>query len=242
MVEPLEVHLQRQVEHSERFFWHRLRWRAIREYLPNDANFEVVDVGAGAGLLGTYLRRDRPLATYRFIEPIESLSSMLRSVHGVSADAAADSRFTAARFVTLLDVLEHQEDDAQFIGGLVAKMEPGSVLLLTVPALPKLWSPWDEALGHYRRYTRSSLLESFNGLPLTILEVSYLFPEMLLPGYLRTRRGRTGERVDVTVDAEFPDLPGWANDVLYFLGTASLALRRHWKAGSSLFLAAEITG
>ena len=160
MVEPLEVHLQRQVEHSERFFWHRLRWRAIREYLPNDAHFEVVDVGAGAGLLGVYLRRDRPLATYRFIEPIDSLGSMLRSVHGESADAASDARFTAARFVTLLDVLKHQEDDAQFIGGLVAKMEPGSVLLLTVPALPKLWSPWDEALGHYRRYTRSSLLET----------------------------------------------------------------------------------
>ena len=48
--------------------------------------------------------------------------------------------------------------------------------------------------------------------------------------------------MDITVDAEFPDLPGPVNDVLYALGTASLALRRHWKAGSSLFLAAEITG
>ena len=72
--------------------------------------------------------------------------------------------------------------------------------------------------------------------------MSYLFPEMLLPGYLRTRHGRTGERVDLTVDAEFPDLPGPVNDMLYALGTASLALRRYWKAGSSLFLAAEITG
>ncbi len=242
MVDPLEVHLRRQVEHSERFFWHRLRWRAVRQYLPNDAHFEVVDVGAGAGLLGTYLSRDRPLATYRFIEPIDSLGSMLRSVYGDTADASSEFRFATARFVTLLDVLEHQEDDAQFIGELVAKMEPGSVLLLTVPALPKLWSPWDEALGHYRRYTRSSLLACLDGLPLSTLEVSYLFPEMLLPGYLRTRRTRTGERVDVTADAEFPDLPGPVNDVLYIVGTASLALRRHWKAGSSLFLAAEITG
>ena len=129
-----------------------------------------------------------------FIELIDSLGSMLRSVYGESADATSDSRFAAARFVTLLDVLEHQEDDVQFIGGLVAKMEPGSLLLLTVPALPKLWSPWDEALGHFRRYTRSSLLERLNGLPLTTIEVSYLFPEMLLPGYLRTRRGRSGER------------------------------------------------
>ncbi len=144
--------------------------------------------------------------------------------------------------MTLLDVLEHQEDDVHFIEELVAKMEPGSVLLLTVPALPKLWSPWDEALGHFRRYTKASLLECFNGLPVDVSETSYLFPEMLFPGYLRARRGRSGERVDLTEDAEFPDLPGPANDVLYGLGTMSLALRRHWKAGSSLFLAAEITG
>jgi hypothetical protein len=236
------VHLQRQVENSERFFWHRLRWRAVREYLPKHTPFELIDVGAGAGLLGTYLRRDRPLARYRFIEPIESLGSMLRSVHGADADATSDSHFATARFVTLLDVLEHQEDDALFIEELVGKMAPGSLLLLTVPALPKLWSPWDEALGHYRRYTKPSLRACFDGLPVAVREASYLFPEMLAPGYLRARRGASGDRVDLTEDAEFPDLPGPVNDILYGLGTMSLALRRHWKAGSSLFLAAEITG
>jgi hypothetical protein len=236
------VHLQRQVENSERFFWHRLRWRAVRGYLPKDTAFELVDVGAGAGLLGTYLRRDRPLATYRFIEPIESLGSMLRSVYGEGADANSDATFGTAGFVTLLDVLEHQEDDATFVRELVAKMVPGSLLLLTVPAVPKLWSPWDEALGHYRRYTETTLRACFDGLPVAVREVSYLFPEMLVPGYLRARRGRSGGRVDITEDAEFPDLPGPVNDVLYGLGTVSLALRSHWKAGSSLFLAAEITG
>ena len=242
MVKPLEAHLQRQVEHSERFFWHRLRWRAVREYLPSDTPFELIDVGAGAGLLGTFLRRDRPLATYRFIEPIESLRSMLCSIHGDSADAAGDVTFEGARFVTLLDVLEHQEDDTRFIKELVDKMEPGSVLLLTVPALPKLWSPCDVALGHYRRYEKASLLACFDNLPVVPLEVSFLFPEMVLPGYLRSRRGTNDKSVDLAVDAEFPDLPGPVNDGLYGLGTMSLALRKHWPAGSSLFLAAEITG
>jgi len=70
MSEALEAHLRRQIEHSSRFFWHRLRWRVVRSYLPEGRSFELVDVGAGAGLVGAYLARDRPLGTYRFVEPI----------------------------------------------------------------------------------------------------------------------------------------------------------------------------
>lgn len=45
MTEELEAHLRRQVEHSQRFFWHRLRWNVVRGFLPNDEKFELVDVG-----------------------------------------------------------------------------------------------------------------------------------------------------------------------------------------------------
>ena len=242
MADPLEGHLQRQVANSEHFFWHRLRWRAVREYLPTAESFDLVDVGAGAGLLATFLAKDRPSGSYRFIEPIESLHAMLVSLHGEAADASGEQRFRGVGFVTLLDVLEHQEDDAAFLRELVAKMEPGSILLLTVPALPRLWSQWDVALGHFRRYEKRSLLNVFSGLPTRVIECSYLFPEMVPPGYLRARRQAPGAVVNLDVDAEFPDLPATVNDCLYGLGTISLALRRHWPFGSSLFMAVEVTG
>jgi len=242
MADPLEGHLQRQVANSEHFFWHRLRWRAVRGYLPVGRPFELVDVGAGAGLLATFLARDRPLGHYRFIEPIESLHAMLVSRHGQAADASEVATFDGAGFVTLLDVLEHQEDDAGFIRDLVAKMEPGSILLLTVPAMPSLWSQWDVALGHFRRYEKDSLRKVFADLPTRTIETSYLFPEMVPPGYLRSRRQPPGAVVDLEVDAEFPDLPGPVNDCLYGLGTISLSLRKHWGFGSSLFMAVEVTG
>jgi SAM-dependent methyltransferase len=240
IAEALESHLFRQIDRSERFFWHRLRWRAVREYLPSQTSFELVDVGAGAGLLGKFLKRDRPLATYRFIEPIESLGDVLRGVYGDSADAANDSRFESVDYVTLLDVLEHQENDKQFMKQLVDKMKPGSMLLMTVPALPSLWSPWDVALGHFRRYDKATLLDCIDGIPLVTKEVSFMFPEMLPLGYLRSRRRPGGTKTDLAAAAEFPDLPGLVNDAFYSLGTGSLAMRRHWKAGTSLFLAAQI--
>jgi hypothetical protein len=242
MTEALESHLRRQIEHSQRFFWHRLRWKVVRSYLPEQAPFELVDVGAGAGLLGTFLTRDHPHATYRFVEPIDSLRQFLRERYGDPADAGDEPDYGSARFVALLDVLEHQSDDREFLSGLVAKMAPGSTLLLTVPALPSLWSEWDVALGHFRRYDKATLLACTEGLPVTVRETSFLFPEMVPLGMVRKRR-RPSNLPDVGADdAEFPDLPRAANDVLYGLGTASLALRRRWPTGTSLFLAATVNG
>ena len=187
MTEALETHLRRQIDHSRRFFWHRLRWRAISGFLPADTTFELVDVGAGAGLLGEYLQVDRPQAIYRFVEPIDSLRQFLRERHGLAADAGGKSHYGSAQFITLLDVLEHQHDDKGFLRELVAKMQPGSTLLLTVPALQDLWSPWDQALGHFRRYDKASLLACTSGLPLTVLETSFLFPEMVPLAMVRRR-------------------------------------------------------
>ena len=38
-------------------------------------------------------------------------------------------------------------------------VRPKGVVVITVPALPSLWSDWDVVLHHYRRYTRASLLK-----------------------------------------------------------------------------------
>jgi hypothetical protein len=240
MSDSLEAHLREQIEHSGQFFWHRLRWRAVRGYLPDDSPFDLVDVGAGAGLLGSYLGRDRPHATYRFIEPIASLSEFLREEYGDAADASGQADYGSARFVTLLDVLEHQEDDRAFMSELVEKMESGSVLLLTVPALQKLWSQWDVALGHFRRYDITSLLACLDGLPITVDEVSFVFPELVPLGIVRSHRRAPTSEPGMTDEATFPNLPRLANDLLYGLGTASLAFRRHWKVGTSIFLVATV--
>ncbi len=239
MTEALEAHLLRQIEHSRRFFWQRLRWRVVRQQLPDRTPFDLVDVGAGAGLLGEFLQRDRPQANYLFVEPIESLRTFLAERYGAGADLGDELTFDDAQFVTLLDVLEHQEDDRAFLKDLVGKMGVGSKLLLTVPALQRLWSDWDVKLGHYRRYDRQTLGACFEGLPLSVDEISFLFPEMVPLGILRARNkhGKVTEQ-----SAEFPDLPGLVNDVLYLAGTGSVALRRRWGTGTSLFAVATVTG
>lgn len=234
-MDPLETQLQRQLEQSRDFFWHRLRWKAVAGLLPRGDRFQLLDVGAGPGLIGEYLRRDRPAARYRFIEPIESLRRHLEQRFGVDANAGDMGSVGDMDVVTLLDVLEHQVDDGAFLADIVGRMRPGATLIMTVPALPRLWSAWDVALGHERRYVRPSLREVIASSHGRVQEISYLFPELVPAALLRRMRQPAG-RVHLTAAEEyqFPELPRWLNGLLYAVGSATLAARRVWPFGTSL--------
>lgn len=231
----LEAHLRRQIEHSRNFFWHRLRWRAVASHLPRDRSFRLLDVGAGAGLLGVFLQREFPQATYLFVEPIDSLQRSLEASYGVAANAGNRDSFDGIEYLALLDVLEHQADDRRFLADLLQRTPAGATLILTVPALTALWSGWDVALGHHRRYDRASLQRSLSGLPVQVMEMSYLFPEMIPLALLRKRLRTASPNGRPAVEsAAFPDLPAIVNDGLYALGRCSLAVRRYLPTGSSM--------
>jgi SAM-dependent methyltransferase len=232
----LEIHLNRQMERSRDFFWNRLRWNLVSSQLPL-GGCELVDVGAGPGFLGDFLRDHHPGIDYRYVEPIEGLERSLGERFGVDANLR-DRDFGSASYVTLLDVLEHQENDRKFLAELADRMEPGATLLLTVPAMPWLWSDWDAMLGHYRRYTKRMLRDVIEPLPLELVEQSYLFPELIPLGLVRRVRLRSQTNGGASGDpagAEFPDLPLWLNETLFRVGTVTMAARRLWPSGTSLF-------
>jgi hypothetical protein len=231
----LAHHLDRQVERSHDFFWHRVRWYAVRSQLPRDRPFKLVDVGAGVGLLGEYLHEEFPWADYAFTEPIPALEQRLEARWGATANVWNEARFTGADVVTLLDVAEHIEDDRAFLRELVDKMPVQSRLVMTVPALQSLWSHWDVALGHFRRYDKAMVREVFAPLPVDLLEVSYLFPEMLPAAVVRRRSTREAD----DEAAEFPDLPSPVNRVLEAVGTGTMRMRHLWPRGTSVFVVAR---
>jgi SAM-dependent methyltransferase len=233
-MDPLEAQLRRQIEESGHFFWHRLRWRFVASQLPVHRAIRLLDVGAGAGLVGEYLERYRPRATYRFIEPIQSLRDHLERRFGAEANAQDLPSYEGMDVVTLLDVLEHQQDDGAFVTDLLERMRPGAILVLTVPALQGLWSAWDVGLGHHRRYTKSSLQEVLSASPGRIEEISYLFPELVPAAFLR-RLHRPVQRVGPPVEEfHFPRLPEWINSLFYAVGSVTLLTRRLWPFGTSL--------
>ena len=185
--------------------------------------------------MGDFLRRQVPAAEYGFVEPLSSLEKYLESIYGSAANFRAAEVYHGVQVVTLMDVLEHQPKDHEFLREIAGRMEIGAVLVVTVPALQSLWSQWDVDLGHFRRYDKASFRRCLEGLPFEIRELSYLMPEMVPLGWLRKLlRGRAPIVEGNAQPAEFPDLPRSVNDLIYGLGCVSLRLRRAFPLGSSL--------
>src|SRR4051812_3259142 len=102
----LEEHLAEQLSSARDFFWQRVRCEAVGRFLPAGPS-SVVDVGAGAGLFGEYLRSKLPRARYHFVEPLASLERSLEGRFGAERNAKAAVDFRGFDAVVLLDVLEH---------------------------------------------------------------------------------------------------------------------------------------
>jgi SAM-dependent methyltransferase len=83
--------------------------------------------------------------------------------------------------VTCLDVVEHTPDDRRTLAELRRVTRRGGALLVTVPAHPLLWSAHDEANLHYRRYTRSSLLDAAVDSDWTVGTTTYFNAALLAP-------------------------------------------------------------
>lgn len=82
--------------------------------------------------------------------------------------------------IAMLDVLEHIDDDVASLRALRERLAPGGTLLLTVPAVPWLWSDHDVLHQHKRRYTRALLAERLKEAGFEIKVIGY-FNALLFP-------------------------------------------------------------
>ena len=152
--------------------WKRYWGSVIGPYLRGD----VLEVGAGLGA-NTQLLRTRAAAVRRWVclEPDSRLLEQLRSV--VSSPGAEKARIEARlgtvenlnaseQFDAILyiDVLEHIPDDALEVRRAAARLREGGHLIVLSPAHAWLFSAFDKAIGHYRRYTRESMKKTAEGI------------------------------------------------------------------------------
>jgi len=82
-------------------------------------------------------------------------------------DAQFDGIYTS-------NVLEHIEDDLLALNQLHAALRPGGVLAVYVPAFMSIYTELDTHAGHFRRYSKSELLEKLGDANFHVLRCEYV--------------------------------------------------------------------
>ncbi|NCF74084.1 MAG: methyltransferase domain-containing protein [Gammaproteobacteria bacterium] len=128
--------------------------------------------------------------------------------------------------VTLLDVLEHIDDDHASLVALGQLIRPGGYLVLTVPAYKFLWGEHDIEHHHKRRYRAAELRSQLQNAGMQLQWLSYynswLFPFVAAVRLLRKLKPLTKERSAVGRELELPPAP-----INWFLKSL-FASERHW--------------
>jgi SAM-dependent methyltransferase len=183
---------------DERHWWYSGRRRVLRAVLdglelPRAAR--VLDAGCGSGrTLDELVSYGEPHGME--LNPLGVAAARGRGHADIREGRLEQIPFEASAFdlITCLDVVEHTPDDVRSLRELRRVARPGAVMVVTVPAHPRLWSRHDELNAHYRRYTRRSLRAAAAAAGwrierLTGFNAMYLVPAALVRIALRGRDG-----------------------------------------------------
>lgn len=140
-------------------WWYRERRYLLARQIRTMRPGRALDIGAAAGGNTRVLReRGWKAVALEYSEDGARIAHE-RGLPVVRADALTLPFPDASLdLVVAYDVLEHIRDDDRAVQEICRVLRPGTTALVAVPADPRLWSAHDDAVGHVRRYTRSSLV------------------------------------------------------------------------------------
>lgn len=238
---------------EEEHFWFYTRNRIIatvvRQIVASlQPGYRVVEVGCGTGAVLRELVRvcDRGDVIGMDLSP-EAVAFAQKKASCPVFVGDAECPPVPGQFdvIGTFDVLEHLADDRKTLAGLNLMLKPGGALVLTVPAHMLLWSYFDVASRHYRRYTPPGLTQLLQECG---FEVEYLTQFMMtifpLVWLLRRVRGGAAMEHDKAFEkaaTEFKIVPGINGILKLVLSVEVFAIERHWRlpAGTSLLVVAR---
>lgn len=141
----------------------------VRAHAP--AGARAMDFGAGGGQFAAPLSELGMDITA--LEPDQLLQQRLRAKGLRAVGSTNEVPDGSLDYIYTLNVLEHIDDDVGALRSLNSKLVANGRLLIYVPAFPVLYTSMDAKVGHVRRYTRTTLVNSVRAAGFRIDRVAY---------------------------------------------------------------------
>jgi len=129
---------------------------------------ELLEFGPG---LGDFLERFK--AKGKLIDAVENEPQFFDALKPLARRVVSTLDELPGQYdgIVSVNVLEHIEDDRAILRDLYAKLKPGGILNLYLPAGQILYGHLDALVHHYRRYDRKDLVEKVKSAGFHIDEV-----------------------------------------------------------------------
>ncbi len=142
--------------------WKKYFSQLIQPYIHG----AVLECGAGIGAT-TKMLNNGTNTEWTLLEPDKEMAKLLRNkisrnelpsnckvIEGTISTLENRSQFDTILYI---DVLEHIKNDNTEIEMAALRLNSGGHLIILSPAFTSLYSKFDNAIGHYRRYTKKKL-------------------------------------------------------------------------------------
>jgi len=180
-----KIYEQKYHELEREQWWFKSRRDMVLRFVRQFPAEKVLDIGCSSGLLLENLQEEgfAPKQLYGIdISPegIEKCRKKGFEQCYVMDGAAIDLPKGSFDLLVASDCLEHIEEDEKALQNWLTLLKPGGVLICFVPAYRSLWSEHDVVNHHFRRYTRTELVEKMREARFKVLKSGYwnalLFP------------------------------------------------------------------
>ena len=197
---------------EDRSWWFRARRRIVAAVIGRlnlHTPLKIADLGCGTGGNLPMLTNFGAVVGVEANHAAAEFARGRTGAHIALARAEATNMPTDAfELVTMLDVLEHLDDERLALREVRRILKPGGHFVFTVPAFPFLWSHHDEMLHHRRRYRRQQLRRLLQEADFQIAWISYynawLFPIVACIRLIRRILNRDGGGADLGASLPSP--------------------------------------
>ena len=221
-------------------FWIIRRFQILQKVFAPLLKPDVVccDIGCGQGLLQHELHRHWAICA----DGIDLDEDVLKNHPGPGTlylynilDRALELK-EKYQILFLFDVLEHVEEPDAFLDACSYILQPEGHIIINVPASQSLYSAYDKAAGHLRRYSVDDLRTVINKVGLQDASHTYWgFPYIPLI-LLRKLLHRNGAGKDI-IKRGFDVKKEYMNRILLLLGQLEYIPQQFF--GSSIMMAAR---
>lgn len=167
-------------------FWFRAKKKYL-DFIIKKPGAIILDVGCGSGRnMTSYITRGFEVIGVDISEHALTLCKE-KGYKVFQADLQKETIYdihSAPDYITALDFIEHVQNPIEVLSNLRKISNQDTQMIVTVPSYQFLFSEWDQAMGHVKRYNRKMLCDELEKGGWEVSRSAYIHLVPLIPAVL----------------------------------------------------------